>query len=72
MHYVYAALVSLFIVIIVLFSLQNLSNVTISLLTMSATLPVALLVVLAYVSGMVTGGSVLALLRSWFRSASKK
>jgi len=72
MRYVYATLISLFIVIIVLFSLQNLSNVTISLLTMSATLPVALLVVLAYVSGMVTGGSVLALLRSWVRSASKK
>jgi uncharacterized integral membrane protein len=72
MRYVYATLIVLLIVVIVLFSLQNLSNVTISFLTMSATLPLALLVVLAYVSGMVTGGSVLALLRSWVRSASKK
>jgi uncharacterized integral membrane protein len=51
----------------VLFSLQNLGNVTIEFLTMSATMPLALVVALAYGAGMVTGGSLLALLRKWMR-----
>ena len=72
MRYIYVTLIGLFIVIVLFFSLQNLSNITISFLTMSATLPVALLVILVYISGMVTGGFVLALLRSWIHGASRK
>jgi lipopolysaccharide assembly protein A len=72
MRYVYATLIGVLIVIVVLFSLQNVSAVTISFLTMSATLPLALLVMLVYLSGVFTGGFVLALLRSWIHGASRK
>lgn len=72
MRYIYATLIGLLIAMVLLFSLQNLRSVTISFLTMRATLPLALLVILVYLSGMVTGGFVLALLRSWFHGASRK
>jgi uncharacterized integral membrane protein len=67
MRYVYATLIGVLGVAVVLFSLQNLGNVTIEFLTMSATMPLALVVALAYGAGMVTGGSLLALLRKWMR-----
>jgi uncharacterized integral membrane protein len=72
MRYIYATLTGLFTVVVVLFSLQNLGNVTISFLTMGATLPLALLVIGVYICGMVTGGFVLALLRSWIHGARRK
>jgi uncharacterized integral membrane protein len=71
MRYVYAILIGVLGVAVVLFSLQNLRNVTIEFLTMSATLPLALVVALAYAAGMVTGGSLLALLRKWMRTAHR-
>ena len=40
---------------LVLFSIQNLGGVTISFLTFSAKLPLALLVVLVYLLGIATG-----------------
>ena len=72
MRYVYAILIGVLGVALVVFSLQNLRNVTIEFLTMSATLPLALLVVLAYLSGIFTGGFVLSLLRSWIHGASRR
>jgi uncharacterized integral membrane protein len=72
MRYVYATLIILLVVTVLLFSVQNLSNVTIVFLTMSATLPVAMLVILAYLTGMVTGGFMLALLRSLIHRASRQ
>ena len=72
MRYVYATLIAVLIVVVVTFSLQNVSNVTIAFLTMSATLPLALLVLLVYLSGVFTGGFVLALLRSWVHGAKRK
>jgi putative membrane protein len=72
MRYVYATLIAVLIVIVVMFSLQNVSSVTIAFLTMSATLPLALLVVLVYLAGVFTGGSAIALLRSWIQGAQRK
>ena len=54
---------ALFIALIVLFAVQNLGSVTITLLTFSAKLPLALLVILVYLLGMSTGGYLIALLR---------
>jgi lipopolysaccharide assembly protein A len=71
-RYVYTTLIVLLIVMILIFSLQNMSNVTISFLEMVATLPLALLTILIYVSGMVTGGFVFALIRSWIHGARRK
>jgi uncharacterized integral membrane protein len=52
-----------------LFKFQNLDGVTVSLFSASFTLPVSILVFLVYVLGMLTGGSLLALLRTWFHRA---
>jgi len=69
MRYVYIALIILLTAFVLLFSFHNLSSVTISLLGMSATLPLSLLVILVYVLGMVTGGALFSLVRRWVRRA---
>ena len=46
-----------------LFAIQNLEIVTLTFLGLSARVPLALLVVIIYVLGMATGGSLFALLR---------
>jgi uncharacterized integral membrane protein len=71
MAYLYMALNALFVALILLFSVQNLGNVTITLFTFSARLPLALLVVLVYLLGMSTGGYLLALLRSSVKGARR-
>jgi putative membrane protein len=64
MRFVYIGLIVVITAIVLLFKIQNLQTVTVSLLSASLTLPVSLLLFGVYVLGMVTGGSVLALLRT--------
>jgi uncharacterized integral membrane protein len=71
MRYVYIALIAIFTAIIILFKFQNLETVTVSLFSASLALPVSVLVLLIYVLGMLTGGLLLALLRSWVRGATR-
>ncbi len=54
-----------------MFALQNLQTITVSFLNWSVTLPIALVVIGAYVLGMASGGSVLAFLR-WTLRRTKK
>lgn len=72
MRYVYMALIALFAAIVVLFKVQNLESVTVSLLTVSVTLPVSVLVLLIYVLGMLTGGFLLAMMRTWVHGATRR
>jgi uncharacterized integral membrane protein len=72
MRYVYVALIVAFTAIVLLFKFQNLETVTVSLLTISVTLPVSVLVAVVYVLGMVTGGALLSLLRTLIRGARGK
>jgi uncharacterized integral membrane protein len=72
MRYVYMALIAIFTAIIILFKFQNLESVTVSLFSASVSMPVAVLVLLIYVLGMLTGGLLLALLRSWVRGAARR
>jgi uncharacterized integral membrane protein len=72
MRYVYVILIACLIALTLTFSLQNMGIVTISFLNTSATLPLAVLVILVFVSGMITGGSVLAIVRSWIRRAGRR
>jgi uncharacterized integral membrane protein len=65
-------LIVLFTAIVVIFKIQNFETVTLSFLSMKTTLPVSVLVILIYLLGMLTGGSVLMLLRTWFKGARKK
>ena len=72
MRYVYMSLVVAFVAIVLLFKIQNLETVTVSLFNVSATLPVSLLVFLIYVLGMLTGGFVLATMRTWVHGATRR
>lgn len=69
MRYIYIVLIVLLTAGVLLFKFQNLETVTVSLLTVSVTLPVSLLVIGVYVLGMFTGGFLVALVRSWIRGA---
>jgi uncharacterized integral membrane protein len=70
MRYIYIALIVAFTGLVALFKIQNLEVVTVSLFSMSMSMPTSVLVLLIYVLGMLTGGFVLAALRSWMRGAS--
>ncbi len=72
MRYIYGTWITVFVFAVILFSLQNVGNVTISLFTMRATMPLALLVILVYVTGIFTGGFVLAILRRWIQGARRR
>jgi putative membrane protein len=69
MKFVYIALIVLVTAVVLLFKIQNFQMVTLSLFSASVTLPTSLLVIGVYVLGMLTGGCVLSLLRSWTRGA---
>jgi uncharacterized integral membrane protein len=72
MRYVYIVLIATFVAIITLFKIQNLDTVTVSLLGASVTLPVSVLVLLIYVLGALTGGTLVALIRTWFQGAKRR
>jgi lipopolysaccharide assembly protein A len=72
MRYVYMALIAILAGIIILFKVQNLEAVTVSLFSASVTMPVSVLVLLIYLLGMLTGGFVLALVRSWVHGATRR
>lgn len=60
-------LVLVFTLVVAVFMVQNIQTVTVVLFTSALTLPLALLVIGVYVLGMVTGGSLLSLLRTAMR-----
>ena len=72
MRYIYMALIVSAAAIVILFKFQNLEAVTLSLFAATVTLPVSVLVLLIYILGMVTGGSLLALMRSWVHGATRR
>jgi uncharacterized integral membrane protein len=69
MRYLYIALIVVFASAVAMFKFQNLEAATVMLWSMSFTLPMSILVLLIYVLGMLTGGFMLALLRSWIQGA---
>ena len=70
MRYLHIAMIVLFVTVIALFMLQNLDAATVSFLAVSLTMPLAVLIFLVYVLGMLTGGFIVALLRRSFQGAS--
>lgn len=72
MRYVYMALIAVFAAIVVLFKFQNLETVTVTLLGASVTLRVSMLVLLIYILGALTGGSLMALMRTWVHGATRR
>ncbi|MEJ8816235.1 DUF1049 domain-containing protein [Variovorax ureilyticus] len=71
-RYLYIALIVILAGIVLTFKVQNMASVTVSLFSMSATLPTSVLVLLVYVLGMFTGGFVLGLLRTWTNKATAR
>ena len=69
MRWAYIGLIAVFTAIVLLFKIQNLESATVTLFSMSMTLPVSLLIVGVYVLGMLTGSFLVSLLRSWIRGA---
>jgi lipopolysaccharide assembly protein A len=63
MRWLHIGVVALFVVATLIFVVQNLEIVTLSFLGLSVRTPLALLVVIFYLFGMATGGSLFALLR---------
>jgi putative membrane protein len=71
MRYVYIGLIVVFTAVVLLFKFQNLQTATVSLFSASITLPVSILVIGIYILGMLTGGSLVALLRTWIGGARR-
>lgn len=71
MRYIYITLIVLVTAAVVVFKVQNVASTTVTFLNISMTLPVALLVVAAYLLGMVTGSAFLSLLRGWIQGARR-
>ena len=63
MRWIYLAIVVLFVAALIIFIFQNTQSVDISFLALGVTLPLAILVLVAYVLGALSGGSLYALLR---------
>ena len=72
MRFVYIALIVVVTAIVALFKFQNLETVNVSLLGASFTLPFSMLLLIVYVLGMLTGSSLLALLRSLVTRAGRR
>jgi uncharacterized integral membrane protein len=72
MRYLYIGLIVVLTALVLLFKFQNLETATVSLFSASITLPLSILVLAIYVLGMLTGGSLLALLRTWIGRARQR
>ena len=71
MKYLYIGLIVAFTALVVLFKFQNLESATVSLFSASLTLPLSILVFAIYLLGMLTGGCLVALLKSWVLGARR-
>jgi len=71
LKYVYIRLIVAFTALVLLFKFQNLEAVTVSQFSAGMTLSVSTLVMLFYVQGMLTGGSLLALMQGLTRRARR-
>jgi lipopolysaccharide assembly protein A len=71
MRWLHSTVIVILIAGTVVFAVQNLQSFTVSFLNLKIAAPLALLVVLVYLLGMVTGGSAWTLIR-WAIDGSKK
>jgi uncharacterized integral membrane protein len=71
MRYVHIGIVVVVTAIVLLFKIENMTAVTVSLFGISTTMPVFLLVIVVYVLGMLTGSSLLALTRALVKRAAR-
>jgi len=63
MRWIHLTVIAILAVAMLIFAIQNFQSVTVQFLRLSLNAPLALLVVVIYLLGMATGGSVWALIR---------
>ena len=71
MRWIYVAVIAVLALVTLIFALQNLQSVTVSLLRLQLSAPLAVLIIIVYVLGMATGGSAWALVR-WAWQGSRE
>jgi putative membrane protein len=71
MRWVYLAVIVLFAVAMIIFAVENREIVTVTFLGFDAGLRLAVLVVIVYLLGAATGGSLFALLRRSYQGATR-
>ena len=71
-RYLYIGIAAILIIVVLLFKVQNTDSVTVSLFTMSATMPTSVLIIGVYVLGMFTGGFLLSFLRTVTHRATSR
>ena len=71
MRFVYLGLIVLITLAVVMFKVQNIDAVTVSFLSSSLSLRISTLILGVYILGMLTGGMVLSLIRTWVRGATR-
>jgi uncharacterized integral membrane protein len=69
MRWIYFAIIILFVLATLIFALQNRELAMVSFLSLQARAPLALLAIVVYLLGAVTGGSLFALLRRSYRGS---
>ena len=69
MRWIYSIIIIAFALATLIFAVQNFEVLTVSFLSINVAVPLALLVVLIYVLGGVTGSSLLALLRRTYKGS---
>jgi len=72
MRWFYLTVIVVFTAFIVVFAFQNLQVVTVSFLGFSVSTRLVILVLMFYVLGALTGGSLLAMLRQSYEGAKRK
>jgi lipopolysaccharide assembly protein A len=68
-RYVYLILIVVVTGIVLVFNVQNIGFVTVWLFKASMTLPLSVLVIVVYLLGMLTGSSLVSMLRMFLRGA---
>ena len=71
MRWFYMGVTAVFLLVVIIFALQNLEPVSIDFLGFSARAPVAVVIIVIYLVGMATGSSLIALLKKSLAEARR-
>jgi putative membrane protein len=72
MHVIKKIFLVLFVILIIIFAVQNSRTTTVELFNWSVTLPISLLVILVYILGMTTGGILFSVIRNLMKPEPKR
>lgn len=72
MRFIYLILIILISAVIFVFTFQNLGAITVSFLHWQMRTPLSITIVVIYFLGMLTGGSLVSLIKSWIRGSTRE